>query len=326
MTSVVRISAPSRLHFGLLRFSCPEGSSYGGLGMTIDSPRTVVQLQASSEWHAEGPLAERALAFAKLAMRSCRPEQSDAISLRICQAPPPHCGLGAGTQLALAVARGIREIWQLPTGSAAELAASVDRGKRSAVGSHGFLQGGLIWETGRRSKDSLGTLARRIAVPSHWRVLLLSQPQKSGLYGDREVTAFERLPSVPPQVTDKLQRLAEESILPAAEEADFEIFAEAIHDYGRLAGSCFATVQGGSFASPEIGQLVDRLRKLGIDGVGQSSWGPTVFALAAGEDQAAEFVDRVQALRRGTTIAVVAPDNLGALVEKIAPNPEGSAI
>jgi len=325
MTSAVRISAPSRLHFGLLRFACPDGLSYGGLGMTIDAPRTVVQLQASSEWRAEGPLAERALAFAKLAMRSCRPHESSAITLHVCQAPPPHSGLGTGTQLALAVARGIRELWQLPQACAAELAASVDRGKRSAVGSHGFLQGGLIWETGRRSEDSLGSLARRIAIPNHWRVLLLSRPQQSGLYGDREMTAFEGLPPVPPQVTDKLQRLAKESILPAAENDDFEIFAEAIHDYGRLAGSCFATVQGGSFASPAIEQLVDRLRKLGIHGAGQSSWGPTVFALAEDEDQAAEFVDRVEALRRGTNTAVVAPDNLGARVEKIAPDPEGAA-
>jgi len=185
-------------------------------------------------------------------MRSSRLEQGNKISLRVCQAPPSHCGLGSGTQLALAVARGIRELWQLPPVGAAELAASVDRGKRSAVGSYGFQQGGLIWETGRRSEDSLGTLARRIAIPNHWRVLLLSQSQESGLSGDREVTAFESLPQVPPKVTDKLRRLAEESILPAAEDADFETFSEAIHDYGRLAGSCFATVQGGLFASPAI--------------------------------------------------------------------------
>jgi len=112
--------------------------------------------------------------------------------------------------------------------------------------------------------------------------------------------------------------LAEDSILPAADNADFEIFSEAIYDYGRLAGNCFAMVQGGTYASPAIGQLVDQLRKLGIHGVGQSSWGPTVFALAASETQAAMFAQRVRGLSESINVAVAAPDNQGALVEKTA--------
>ncbi len=311
MTSIVRVTAPSRLHFGLLRFAQQRGTSYGGLGMTLDRPQTIVELQSALAWHSEGPMADRALAFAKLAIGSFRPEQDSPLSIRVCEAPQPHSGLGTGTQLALAIARGIRELWKLPSLEAAELSASVGRGKRSAVGSYGFLHGGLIWETGRCAEASLGKLAQRIAMPDHWRVLLITLPEESGLSGDRETTAFKNLPSVPSEVTEQLQCLAEESILPAAEGGDFESFAEAIHEYGRLAGSCFATIQGSSFASPAIEQLVDQLRELGIQGVGQSSWGPTVFALAKDEDQAEELVDRAQNLCE-CKVQIAAPNNRGA--------------
>ncbi|MCA9232643.1 MAG: hypothetical protein KDA57_18480, partial [Planctomycetales bacterium] len=294
MSAIVRVSAPSRLHFGLLRFAQQAGLSFGGLGMTIREPRTIVELQLAPEWQAAGPLAERALAFAKRAVQSCETYLDSAFHIRVCKAPPPHSGLGTGTQLALAVARGVRELLQLPALDAAGLAACVGRGKRSAVGSHGFLQGGLIWETGRPAAASLGVLARRVEIPAHWRVLLCSLPQQPGLHGEREAAAFESLPPVPKEVTAELLALAEEAILPAAEAANFATFADAVHDYGRLAGSCFTAVQGSSFASPAIGHFVDQLREHGIRGVGQSSWGPTVFALAADAAQAATLAERAR--------------------------------
>ena len=61
MTPSVRITTPSRLHFGLLRFSQESGPSYGGLGMMIDRPRVEVELSAADEWSVSGPYGERAL-------------------------------------------------------------------------------------------------------------------------------------------------------------------------------------------------------------------------------------------------------------------------
>lgn len=315
MTSLVRVIAPSRLHFGLLRFAEQQGASYGGLGLTLDAPRTVIEVQTAAEWQAVGPMADRALEFAKLAAQSYRLDQKIPLHVRVCEAPQPHSGLGTGTQLALAVALGIRQLWQLPTLDATELSASVGRGKRSAVGSHGFVQGGLIWETGQDCDHSLGTLSKRLAIPEPWRVLLITLPEGQGLHGKRELAAFANVPPVPPEVTQELIQVAESTILPATESADFDRFAEGVHHYGRLAGSCFASVQGGSFASPAITQLVDQLRGAGILGVGQSSWGPTVFALAASETQANDFADQVRAFGE-CAVQITSPNNVGAIVER----------
>jgi predicted sugar kinase len=53
-----------------------------------------------------------------------------------------------------------------------------------------------------------------------------------------------------------------------------------------MAGSLFASVQGGPYRNAVIAQTVDGLRRLGVQGAGQSSWGPTVFGFVQDPDQA----------------------------------------
>ncbi len=314
MTRAIKISAPCRLHFGLLRFEKNTGASFGGLGMMIDQPRVEVDLQPAQQWQAVGSMADRALEFAHCVSRFAKLAEQTPMHIRVCNVPPAHCGLGTGTQLALAVAHGIYKLQGLPTPAADELAASVGRGKRSAVGSHGFLHGGLIWETGQEQAGSLGTLARHLAVPENWRILLIRSPQQAGLHGDREGAAFKNLPAVPHAVTEKLRSIAEQTILPAVENADFQSFGRGLYEYGHLSGSCFSAIQGGPFASPEISNLVDYLRNHGIQGVGQSSWGPTVFAFVEDQTAATDLANHIKHHQdfAAAEITITSADNQGA--------------
>jgi beta-ribofuranosylaminobenzene 5'-phosphate synthase len=107
-----------------------------------------------------------------------------------------------------------------------------------------------------------------------------------GLAGDFEVDAFGRLPPVPRDVTRELWRITEAEMLPAVDRSDCAAFGEAVYRFGRLAGQCFAPVQGGPFAGPAIERLVDSIRGYGVTGVGQSSWGPTVYAFTASDEDA----------------------------------------
>ena len=312
MSRTITITAPCRLHFGLLRFAEEEGLSYGGLGMMLDQPATVVEMQRAETWQATGPNADRALAFAQQASRTW--DELSPLSIHIRKTPPAHAGLGSGTQLALAVARGVAYFGNRQAIDIGDLSNAVGRGQRSAIGSHGFLHGGLLWETGRTSNESLGKLSRRLEVPAAWRVLLIVPSEDAGLHGSAEIDAFAQLPSVPVEVTEKLQRLAEENILPAVEQADFEKFSESLYQYGHLAGSCFASVQGGSYASSKIADGINNLRSLGLQGVGQSSWGPTIFAFIADVSSANHWRDRLLALPEfaDSEITIAAPNNRGA--------------
>jgi predicted sugar kinase len=43
-------------------------------------------------------------------------------------------------------------------------------------------------------------------------------------------------------------------------------------------------VQGGVYASPQAAAIVEELRGVGFVGVGQSSWGSTIFGFGASSD------------------------------------------
>jgi predicted sugar kinase len=62
-----------------------------------------------------------------------------------------------------------------------------------------------------------------------------------------------------------------------------------LHEYNARAGEAFATVQGGRYAHAKIAEAVHFARNHGVQGVGQSSWGPAVFAVV-GDDEQAEFL------------------------------------
>jgi beta-RFAP synthase len=293
--------------------------------MMIAEPRCTVRLSASHEWRASGPDAHRAVSSAKQALESitaaagqqpagAAPPTPPAFQIEILKSIPAHHGLGSGTQLALAVATGVRSLGGLPEANAEALAAAVGRGRRSAIGCHGFLHGGLLYELGSYPDEPLGRLAKRVEVPAAWRVLLVTASQSAGLSGDHERKAFDQLSPVPAATTARLEQLAAAAILPAAEQSEVEAFGEALFEYGQLAGGCFASVQGGPYASAEIAACVETLRGLGAHGVGQSSWGPTVFAVAEDQSRAEWLVKRLHALPAWANHAVriTSADNRGA--------------
>ena len=136
-------------------------------------------------------------------------------------------------------------------------------------------------------------------------------------YLAQESSVFARLPPIPKGVTEHLARIVEGEILPAVETGNFAAVTDAVFRYGHLAGEQFAAVQGGPFSSPEIARRIDMLRELGVLGVGQSSWGPTIFAFAEDSESAEDMVRQIKPLPEfaGTELHIAAPDNKGARLE-----------
>src|SRR5262249_3303598 len=163
---MVTVEAYSRLHFGLLNPSGEDANvrRFGGVGLMIERPGLRLHVRASSSWSATGPLAERALSFARRFTENTRREEGvddgPPHSLHTEWAMPEHAGLGSGTQLGLAVAQALAVSRGLCC-DLATLARRVGRGARSALGAHGFEQGGLLVEAGKRSPDRLAPLVAR---------------------------------------------------------------------------------------------------------------------------------------------------------------------
>jgi beta-ribofuranosylaminobenzene 5'-phosphate synthase len=311
----VHVRTPCRLHFGMFSFGHADRPEFGGVGAMIEPPNVEITIAASDGFSARGAHSGRVRQFVAAATRSW-----DLPSLPNCQidvsSPADHTGLGVGTQLGLATAAGLRRFLLLPDLPAPALAAAVGRGQRSAVGTYGFQLGGLIVDAGKTRGGQLGSLGSRVELPGAWRIVLVNSMESPGLAGDREAEAFANLPLVPVSMTHELWRITNEQMLPAAARADCTEFGEAVYQFGRLAGECFATVQGGPFASPLIERLVASIRDHGLTGVGQSSWGPTVFAITENDSAAkrlANWMHGSDAFRE-CEISIARPNNTGALI------------
>jgi beta-ribofuranosylaminobenzene 5'-phosphate synthase len=321
---VVRVVAPSRIHFGMLSVNQPGMRHYGGVGAMVDAPGLEIVIRAAPRLETAGPLAERVRQAALLAARSlpARGGENDGLRCRIevTRAPPLHVGLGTGTQLAMAVAAGLNAWWEGPTMDAAGLARCVGRGHRSAIGLHGFVFGGLLYESGKAGHENVAPLVDRVDIPPAWRFVLVRPRDERGLYDEAERDAFADLPPVPVERTEMLCQEATGHLLPAAREGRFAEFSESLYRFGYAAGLSFAAKQGGAFAGPRLTELVDWIRARGVAGVGQSSWGPTLLAVLPDEPAAADLARRL-----GTRpdvgdldLVIASPNNHGARIESLA--------
>jgi beta-RFAP synthase len=327
---MIRVRAPSRLHFGLLSLppeplpvaAAPSGPAvpvrhFGGVGLMVRAPGIQLSARPAPSWSAEGPLAERALAFAERFRQSLIAEALPSPGphrLVVEHATPEHGGLGTGTQLGLAVASALAAACGLDCENPMALARRVGRGARSALGIHGFGQGGLLVEAGKTHHDAVAPLVARLAFPETWRVVLVFPRETPGLHGLGERQAFERLTTV---ATDALCRLVLLGLLPTAAEGDLAAFGEALYEFNRQVGEAFRPVQGGTYAHPRSAEIVAFARSLGVRGVGQSSWGPALFAVTADADHGANLATRLrQRFALGPDeVLVTAADNEGARVE-----------
>jgi beta-ribofuranosylaminobenzene 5'-phosphate synthase len=270
---MTRVTTGSRLHFGLLR-PPPTGGDrgFGGCGLMVDEPGVSVVVEPAATWSAEGPAAERALVVARRVT-----DQPHRVVVEAC--PPEHTGLGVGTQLSLAIARALR-----PAASVADLARLTGRGRRSAIGVHGFEAGGFLVDGGKLGSDGLAPLVAWAEFPDEWRIVLLTPTVRPKWHGDRERDAFAKIAG---PADDALCRLVLLGMLPALAERDIKAFGEALHEYNRRAGEPFRTAQGGVYAAPAVEEIINWLRLHDTAGAGQTSWGPTVFAVAESAERAA---------------------------------------
>ena len=301
--TIVRIEAPARLHFGMLDLRGSLGRRFGGIGAGVFDPSLVIELERAEAVEAEGAESQRAAEFAMRYLAS--QGISEGVRIVIRRAIPGHSGLGSGTQLALAVARGIAELYDLPT-DAGVLAAAVGRARRSAIGTWLFEGGGFVVEGGRRENSELiAPLLARLPIPASWRCVVALPRSGHGVSGDPEAQAFRELPAPPLREVEHVAHLVVMSLLPALVDGDIGAFGSAITEIQQLNGAWFAPAQGGPFASGASTELISKMSDWGAAGVGQSSWGPAVYGIVDGGDAAAELAERARALLNGDGMVYV---------------------
>lgn len=331
MPDQVTISAPSRLHFGLFSVgSTGEQQDFGGAGLMIKSPVTRVTATKSVQFEIEGLGGEAAgqalrawfdrLPRSQTAALNAGSLKELGVKLSIESIPPRHSGFGSGTQLALSAATAVTQLFALPTLSPEELVASVGRGKRSAIGSHGFFRGGFLVDRGKSPGSSLAPLDFQCEFPDSWPIVTVILNDVAGLFGTQEIHAFRELAPTPDTRRNQLIEIVRNQIIPGIFQQNYSPFADGIFELGRLSGLMFSDIQEGAYNGPEVEKLVNQIRNFGIGAVGQSSWGPCVFAIARNDKQARELVTFLQSTYgRRCDVERTQADNQGARVVDVKP-------
>ena len=144
------------------------------------------------------------------------------------------------------------------------------------------------------SGKTLNSLSTRLDFPSEWHVVLIgtSEAQKP-VAGATEKQRFQDLYEASSEEVHELKSTIVDDLIPSLESVDFAEFSKAVYRYNRLSGSLFQAVQGGIYNGPQVTRIVERVRSLGVDGVGQSSWGPTVFVFCEDWEMVRQVVDQM---------------------------------
>jgi beta-ribofuranosylaminobenzene 5'-phosphate synthase len=280
----ITVTVPARLHLGFLDLGGQLGRRFGSIGLAISDLRTRITIQKAKRTEVCGPESDRVRQHLEtmerlLALEGCH-------RIEISQVVPAHSGLGSGTQLALAVAAGLRRLHNRPLDVKSD-ALQLGRGSRSGIGAGLFFHGGFVVDGGRGREQALAPVISHLPFPDHWRVLIILDPKRRGVHGPDEVKAFAQLSPMPDADASHICRLILMKALPALAEHDLSSFGAAIEELQVRLGDYFAPAQRGArFTSPDVAAVLDALESDGAVGMGQSSWGPTGFAFAPSPEEA----------------------------------------
>jgi beta-ribofuranosylaminobenzene 5'-phosphate synthase len=318
--SVVEVVTGARLHFGLICGEPLSANRFGGIGLMLRQPCWRVSAERSETLSCSATSIDVRQRIEQTLPAISRNTGLSGLRIAVDEELSFHRGLGAGTQLLLAVATAAGIVAGQPRPiDSRNLAHELNRSRRSAVGTFGFDRGGLIIDGGQ-TVDGPDRQLQKHELPESWRVVLISPVGDAGLSGTAEESVFQEESWMSGSIVERQVELLHGSILPAVQKGDFAGFREALGTYGRNAGSFFALQQGGIYSSAVVRQMSEMQELKDLQPV-QSSWGPTVAVFAKSVQHAEEIVERIQqtTVAPQLTCQITEPLNCGATVRTIAP-------
>jgi beta-ribofuranosylaminobenzene 5'-phosphate synthase len=316
------VETGARLHFGFGNLALAHDRLYGGVGVALSEPRTVVRAEPAPTVRCDD---SDAVPYVRSAVDLLGVEGA---AVAVETRPPSHVGFGSGTQLALACLVAVARAHGRETDPRG-LAPDLGRGGRSGVGVATFERGGFVVDAGHPTEQFTSSppepgdwqvpepIARH-DVPDSWRFVLVTPDVPAGRSGDSEDESMRAaVERADPGVADDVAHLLVRRLLPAVADGDLGAFGRAVARLGRLNGAWYADEQGGVYRPP-AGALVDRLSDCpAVTGAGQSSWGPTVYGVTREADLDAAVGAAEAALGACDVdgeIRTAAPRNVGASV------------
>lgn len=323
----ILVKSAARLHMGFFDLHGGLGRKFGSIGLSLSAPHLVLTASRADKLQIAGGIdgtggidgkgATRANNIAQQLIKNLN--LTGSVALNIQQVIPEHAGLGSGTQLALAIGAAISKLYHLDL-TTSQIAMLTGRGNRSGIGIAAFDLGGLLIDGGRKAIGNVPPLLARYDFPKSWRVLLILDATQPGIHGEEEKEAFNNLPVFSENLAAHLCRHVLMQAMPAMVEQDLTAFGSSIQALQAHVGDYFAPAQGGRYASREVGVVLEYLAHAGVACFGQSSWGPTGFAVFENEASANAMQQQLQAQfveNKNISYEIVRGNNSGATIQQL---------
>ncbi len=313
----VIVATSARLHLGFIDLNGSQGRLFGSMGVALQGPQTRLSIIKSKETLIEAKNHECVVKIVENIKKHLKADIH--FSLHVQESIPEHAGLGSGTQMALAIGGAINALFKLNL-STAQLASMSSRGRRSGIGIGTFEQGGLVLDGGRsvqpKNSAQIPPIIARHDFPQQWPILLIFDHSDQGVFGDAELQAFDTLPRADLATARHLSHSVLMQALPALIENDYMQFSQAIHALQLATGEYFSSAQGGHYKSAKVAKVLNYLNQQGIICAGQSSWGPTGFAVFEDETRANAMLNQLQQqfLSSGLHFQLMRAKNTGASI------------
>jgi beta-ribofuranosylaminobenzene 5'-phosphate synthase len=318
----VTISAPARLHLGDLDPFALGRFGYAPV-LAITEPRTVIEAEAFADGlEVDGVEKADARLYAQRVLDAFNLKGA---KLTVKAAAPRNQGFGSTTQLSLTVGRAVTKAHGLDV-PLIELVKALKR--TSTGGIYPFQMGGFVVAGGfpvkpgeriwLRDETLIPPLIFRGDFPEDWR-FVLARPLVAPKSPDKESeevafsTLRDRKP--PAELIHKGYFVLAAKMLPALLERNAEAFGKALTELQMTVGRIYQPVQEQLF-NPASQWLIPILNRSGALGIGQSSWGPTVYAFTDSPEAAQRIAATIEAEAQDKAeVTLVGADNAGARLE-----------
>lgn len=318
----VIIQTPSRLHLTLTDLTGSSGRVDGGVGISLEEPNILLEAERSGELSVEGENADRAMDAAKAVQEHLN---LGGARITVRGGYRMHVGLGGGTQLGIAAARALCELYGQAL-SVRDIARIVSRGGTSGIGTAAFEMGGFLVDGGHSfgpggEKMSFSPscacggirpapVIARHDFPKKWKIVLALPDVAAGAHGSREVDIFKQYCPLPAGEVHELCYQILVRMMPAVVEESLDDFGAAVN---RVQEIGFKKIEV-MLQHPVVHDLMSRMREAGAACTGLSSFGPAVYAITDGGCRDIENAARVAMSDVGGEVLVTRARNEGARV------------
>lgn len=319
----VEIVASARLHMSLISMHAGGPRMNGGVGFAIEKPTASVTVRADERLTVRD---RRPVSLLESELDQLTRDVEDVqfknglrpAAVTICGPVRSHVGMGSGTAIKLAILEALFAVNGQSPGAEALVYYS-KRGGTSGVGVTSYFSGGMILDLGRATDASLPVpssqsdrpVSAAITLPSlkmpDWPLCVCTPTHIPAKTQDEEVEFFRRV--LPLTVEDTYRACYEAvfGIYASAKEHDYQAFCRSVTS---IQATTWKALEWNEYGAA-LQQLKRDVERFGVDCVGMSSLGPSLFCFAT-----PEILDRL----------VEAQSSLNCAIYRTRPNNSGRVL